>query len=72
MSVLAALTPPFLVCAVVIAAIVAFLRHEMRRGRPDRDAGGEDNSGPDPASADDRGDGAGSDVDAAAPARRDG
>jgi len=33
---LAALTPPFLMAAVVIAAIVLFLRHEMRRGRSQR------------------------------------
>jgi hypothetical protein len=30
---LSALTPPLLVCAVVIIAIVAFLRHEMGRSR---------------------------------------
>lgn len=33
---LAVLTPPFLVAAVVIIAIVAFLRHEMGRGRDGR------------------------------------
>ena len=33
---LSVLTPPFLVAAVVIIAIVAFLRHEMGRGRVDR------------------------------------
>lgn len=33
---LSALTPPFLMAAVVIIAIVAFLRHEMGRGRVDR------------------------------------
>ena len=33
---LSALTPPFLIAAVVIIAIVAFLRHEMGRGRVDR------------------------------------
>jgi hypothetical protein len=32
---LSALTPPFLMAAVVIIAIVAFLRHEMGRGRVD-------------------------------------
>jgi hypothetical protein len=38
---LAALTPPFLVAAVVIIAITAFLRHEMGRKRADRaDLGG--------------------------------
>jgi hypothetical protein len=33
---LAVLTPPFLVAAVVIIAIVAFVRHEMGRARVDR------------------------------------
>jgi len=33
---LAVLTPPFLVAAAVITAIVAFLRHEMGRKRIDR------------------------------------
>lgn len=41
MQVLSALTPPLLVCAVVIAAIVAFLRHEMRRSPPDSSASGD-------------------------------
>ena len=36
MNDLAALTPPFLVAAAVIIAIVAFLRHEMGRKRVDR------------------------------------
>jgi hypothetical protein len=36
MNDLSVLTPPFLVAAVVIIAIVAFLRHEMGRGRVDR------------------------------------
>lgn len=36
MNDLAALTPPFLVAAAVIVAIVAFLRHEMSRKRVDR------------------------------------
>jgi hypothetical protein len=30
---LSALTPPLLMCAVVIIAIVAFLRHEINRSR---------------------------------------
>jgi hypothetical protein len=47
MTDLSALTPPFLVAAVVIIAIVAFLRHEMGRGRADR-ADTEDISAPDP------------------------
>jgi hypothetical protein len=33
---LAVLTPPFLMAAAVITAIVAFLRHEMGRQRADR------------------------------------
>lgn len=33
---LAVLTPPFLMAAAVIVAIVAFLRHEMGRGRAGR------------------------------------
>ena len=32
---LSVLTPPFLMAAVVIVGIVAFLRHEMGRGRAD-------------------------------------
>ncbi len=36
MNDLAVLTPPFLVAAAVIFAIVAFLRHEMGRRRADR------------------------------------
>jgi hypothetical protein len=47
MADLSALTPPFLVAAVVIIAIAAFLRHEMGRGRTDR-ADPEDISAPDP------------------------
>ena len=31
---LAALTPPFLVCAVFLIAVVAFIRHEMRDVNP--------------------------------------
>ena len=72
MSVLAALTPPFLVCAVVIAAIVAFLRHEMGRGSQDRGVDAGDNSDPAHPAPGGRGDGAGSDADAATSARRDG
>ena len=41
MQALSALTPPILVCAVVIIAIVAFLRHEMRRSSADN-AGADD------------------------------
>jgi hypothetical protein len=36
MNDLAVLTPPFLVAAAVITAIVGFLRHEMGRKRADR------------------------------------
>jgi hypothetical protein len=36
MNNLAVLTPPFLVAAAVIVAIVAFLRHEMGRKPADR------------------------------------
>ena len=43
---LSALMPPFLVAAVVIIAIVAFLRHEIGRGRVDR-ADSDDISAPD-------------------------
>ncbi len=41
---LSALTPPLLMCAVVVIAIVAFLRHEMNRSRPDKSARGENMS----------------------------
>jgi len=46
MQVLSVLTPPLLVCAVVIIAIVAFLRHEMGRSRTDRSAEGTDDEVP--------------------------
>jgi hypothetical protein len=72
MSVLAALTPPFLVCAVVVAAIIAFLRHEMGRGREDRSVGREDNSDPAATMRDERDDGPGSGADVASSGRRDG
>lgn len=42
MQALAALTPPLLVCAGVVIAIVAFLRHEMGRSRAGRSAPGEE------------------------------
>ena len=42
MQALSALTPPLLVCAVVVIAIVAFLRHEMRRPRTDDRSGSGD------------------------------
>jgi hypothetical protein len=72
MSVLAVLTPPFVVCAVVIAAIVAFLRHEMGRSRQDRGLGQEDNSGLAATALDERDDDAGSGADAPTSGRRDG
>jgi hypothetical protein len=71
MSVLAALTPPFLVCAVVIGAIVAFLRHEMGRARQGRNVRSEDNSGPAATALDDGDGGASGDADAATSVRRD-
>jgi hypothetical protein len=72
MSVLAVLTPPFLVCAAVIAAIVAFVRHEMGRGRARRGVGAEGNPGLPPTSQAAEGDGgAGSEVGPAPSARRD-
>jgi hypothetical protein len=42
---LASLTPPLLVCAVVVIAIVAFLRHEMNRSRADKSTSGENTPG---------------------------
>jgi len=50
---LSALTPPLLVCAVVIIAIVAFLRHEMARSRAGRSVSGDEGELPAmPGSAD--------------------
>jgi hypothetical protein len=43
---LSALTPPLLMAAVVVVAIVAFLRHEMNRSHPDKSAPGENMSAP--------------------------
>jgi hypothetical protein len=71
MNDLAVLIPPFLMCAVVIVAIVAFLRHEMGRKRLDRREDGDDNSAPVPTPADKLDDDAGSDADASASASRD-
>jgi hypothetical protein len=34
-QVLSALTPPLLMCAAVVVAVVAFLRHETGKKRPD-------------------------------------
>lgn len=41
---LSVLTPPLLMCAVVIIAIIAFLRHEMNRSRTDKSTPGENMS----------------------------
>jgi hypothetical protein len=41
---LSVLTPPLLMCAAVVVAIVAFLRHEMNRSRTDKSAPGENMS----------------------------
>jgi hypothetical protein len=72
MNDLAALIPPFLMCAVVIIAIFAFLRHEMGRGRQGRRDPDDDISGSAvPAAAKIDGD-AGSDADTSASAGRDG
>ncbi len=46
MQALSALTPPLLVCVVVIIAIVAFLRHEMGRSRTDRSGPGDETEVP--------------------------
>jgi hypothetical protein len=43
------LTPPLLVCAVFLIAVIAFLRHEMgNRRRGSQDPPGNGNSGDDP------------------------
>lgn len=42
---LSVLTPPLLVCAAVIVGIVAFLRHEMKRGGRRRSDADGDNPG---------------------------
>jgi hypothetical protein len=53
MQALAALTPPLLVGAVVVIAIVAFLRHEMGRSRTGRSGPGDESEvSATPASAD--------------------
>lgn len=72
MTDLSVLIPPFLMCAAVIVAIVAFLRHEMGRARPDRQETGDENSGPMPSHGDELDDGAGGDAGTSASARADG
>jgi hypothetical protein len=51
---LAALVPPFLVCAAFLTAVVAFLRHEMRDAKKQGD--GQLNEVDEPAGADRAGD----------------
>lgn len=46
MQVLSVLTPPLLVCAAIIVAVVAFLRHEMSRARSGQSAPGDELSAP--------------------------
>jgi len=61
---LSALTPPLLMCAVVLFAVGAFLRHEMRRKRPEDADRGEDIQ-PDTGISSERADGkSGSDTSA--------
>ena len=67
MNDLTVLVPPFLMCAAVITAIVAFLRHEMGRARSDGPQAADDNSASVPTAADKLDD----DADASASARRD-
>jgi hypothetical protein len=50
LSDLSALTPPFLVCAAFLAALVAFLRHEMRDAK--KRADDEDGELADPTGSD--------------------
>jgi hypothetical protein len=69
---LTALTPPFLMAAVVIIAIVAFVRHEIGRGRTDRGEATEDFLATARKPADEFDGNAGSGADASAPASRDG
>jgi hypothetical protein len=68
---LTVLTPPFLMCAVVIIAIVAFVRHEMGRGRPDRGDAIDDSSAVPGDQADEFDSNAGSGAETSAPATRD-
>ncbi len=72
MNDLSVLVPPFLMCAAVIFAIVAFLRHEMGRARPGRREADDDNSASLPTSADKLDDGEGNAPDASSTSQRDG
>ncbi len=71
MNDLAALTPPLLVCAVVIVAIVAFVRHEMGRRRADGGDAADDFSAGARKAAEEFDGNAGTSADASAPASRD-
>ena len=71
MNDLTALTPPLLMCAVVIVAIVAFVRHEMGRSRADRGEAADDFSAGARKAAEEFDGNAGSNADASAPASRD-
>jgi hypothetical protein len=53
---LSALTPPLLMCAAVLIAIVAFLRHEMGKKGPD-ESGPPDDIPPVPPISDHQADG---------------
>jgi hypothetical protein len=68
---LTALTPPLLMCAVVIGAIVAFVRHEMGRSRTDRGATADDFPASARKPAGEFDGNAASGADASAPASRD-
>ncbi len=68
---LTVLIPPLLICAVVIIAIVAFLRHEMGRARGDQSELAADKSAAVPQADDERDSEPGSDATASAPATSD-
>lgn len=50
---LSVLTPPALVCAAFLVALIAFLRHEMRRKRTPQDPSPDDISDERPIRGDD-------------------
>lgn len=68
---LTVLTPPLLICAVVIIAIVAFLRHEMGRTGGDQSELADDISAAGPQADDEPDSAPGSDANASAPATSD-